>query len=291
MKSGYIYVLEHPSKRDLYKVGQTTRHPSERLAEHNSRLDKYAGKIVKETGKQWELKTFILVEDPYWAEAVFWHATPFSVLPFRAGIEVQEMSWEIVLAGLEAAKKAGLRPPPGPLPVWVYANRAWINKRLHGRGISLVSEVKSKHGKSNFRCDNGHEWRTTPNNVASGEGCPFCGTGVRSPEEIFKSINIGTVYLLVNPKEPGHIMIAVQVQNLEPSLEVLIPEGWQVHRYRNVEEPVLAESILFDLLNISEANTLTSLMVDLNVAESAFRELHYRLENEIALSEMAMDSL
>ena len=64
------------------------------------------------------------------------------------------MSWEIVLAGLKAAEKAGIRPPPGPLPEWVYANRAWISKRLHGRGISLISEVKSKHGRSNFRCIN-----------------------------------------------------------------------------------------------------------------------------------------
>lgn len=156
MKSGYIHVSEHPSKPDLFKIGMTTRHPSERLIEHNSRYDKYAGKIVKETGLHWKLRTFILVEDPYWAEAVFWHATPFAVLPFRAGIEVQEMSWEIVQAGLKAAEKAGIRPPPGPLPEWVYANRAWISKRLHGRGISIISEVKSKHGRSNFRCINAH---------------------------------------------------------------------------------------------------------------------------------------
>jgi hypothetical protein len=35
MESGYLYVLVHPSDPDLYKVGQTTRHPQERLVEHN----------------------------------------------------------------------------------------------------------------------------------------------------------------------------------------------------------------------------------------------------------------
>lgn len=85
MKSGYLYVLVHPSDPDLYKVGQTTRHPEERLAEHNSRYDEYAGKIVKETGQKWKLKTYIAVPDPYWAEAVFWGATPFADIPFRGG--------------------------------------------------------------------------------------------------------------------------------------------------------------------------------------------------------------
>jgi hypothetical protein len=33
MKSGYLYVLVHPSDPDLYKVGQTTRLPQERLVE------------------------------------------------------------------------------------------------------------------------------------------------------------------------------------------------------------------------------------------------------------------
>ena len=58
MKSGYLYVLVHPSDPDLYKVGQTTRHPEERLIEHNSDYAEHAGRIVKETGQKWELKTY-----------------------------------------------------------------------------------------------------------------------------------------------------------------------------------------------------------------------------------------
>src|SRR5258706_13225017 len=71
MKSGYLYVLVHPSDPDLYKVGQTTRLPQERLVEHNSNYSKHAGRIVKETGQKWELKTYIAVPDPNWAETVY----------------------------------------------------------------------------------------------------------------------------------------------------------------------------------------------------------------------------
>jgi hypothetical protein len=47
MKSGYLYVLVHPSDPNLYKVGQTTRHPEERLVEHNSNYAEYAGRSSK----------------------------------------------------------------------------------------------------------------------------------------------------------------------------------------------------------------------------------------------------
>ncbi|WP_436037029.1 GIY-YIG nuclease family protein [Variovorax paradoxus] len=34
-KTGYLYVLVHPSDPDLYKVGVTILEPGERLAQHN----------------------------------------------------------------------------------------------------------------------------------------------------------------------------------------------------------------------------------------------------------------
>jgi T5orf172 domain len=95
MKSGYLYVLVHPSDPDLYKVGQTTRHPQERLVEHNSNYSELAGQIVKETGQKWELKTYIAVPDPNWAERVFWEATGLAFIPFRGGIEVERMEWKL----------------------------------------------------------------------------------------------------------------------------------------------------------------------------------------------------
>ncbi len=77
MKSGYLYVLVHPSDPDLYKIGVTILHPEKRLAQHNRHYEEYAGRIVKETSQKWELKTYIAVPDPYCAERAFWGATAF----------------------------------------------------------------------------------------------------------------------------------------------------------------------------------------------------------------------
>src|SRR5262249_59365699 len=107
MKSGYLYVLAHPSDPDLYKVGQTTRHPQERLVEHNSDYSKHAGRIVKETGQKWELKTYIAVPDPNWAETVFWGATGWADIPYRGGIEVERREWKRVQAGVWGVKAWG----------------------------------------------------------------------------------------------------------------------------------------------------------------------------------------
>lgn len=101
----------HPSDPDLYKIGVTVLQPEKRLAQHNNQHDKYAGQVVKETGQKWELKTYIAVPDPYWAERAFWGATPFPDLPFRRGVEIEKMDWPLVQKGLDAAKKAGIRPP------------------------------------------------------------------------------------------------------------------------------------------------------------------------------------
>jgi hypothetical protein len=81
MKSGYLYVLVHPSHPELYKIGVTVLRPEKRLAQHNSQLDKYAGQVVKETRQKWEIKTYVAVPDPYYAEKAFWAATPLSLVP------------------------------------------------------------------------------------------------------------------------------------------------------------------------------------------------------------------
>jgi T5orf172 domain len=41
MKSGYLYVLVHPSDPDLYKIGVTILHPEKRLAQHNYNFEEY----------------------------------------------------------------------------------------------------------------------------------------------------------------------------------------------------------------------------------------------------------
>jgi hypothetical protein len=285
MKSGYLYVLVHPSDPDLYKIGVTILDPTKRLAQHNSQHEKYAGRIVKETGQKWELKTFIAVTDPYWAEAVFWRATPFAVTPFRGGIEVQKMEWELVQAGLDAAKKAGVRPPAEPFPDWVYAYTAWMRKRLEGRDIKLVGHVTSRSGKSTFRCTNGHEWRTRSTFVAEGEGCPQCGIGARELNEIWQTAHLGYLCLLIHPDKPGAIRVGLTHSAVDQWYEENIWGDWEVHRYRFVEEPVLAESLVWELLGVPPRNNGEPIRIDLSVAEQAFRDLVGRMHREIALKE------
>jgi hypothetical protein len=285
MKPGYLYVLVHPSDPDLYKIGVTILHPEKRLAQHNRHYEEYAGKIVSETGQQWKLKTYIVVPDPYWSEKCFWGATRFPDIPYRGGIEVERMEWRLVEKGLDAAMRAGARPGPGPMPDYVYANNAWLKKRLAGRGITLLSHVRSKHGKSNFRCANGHEWRTMPNNVAEGAGCPHCGSGTGDSEQIRQVVKTGYLCLLIHPDKPGLIRIELTSGTPGNFYEVNEWDDWQVHRHRYVEEPSLAESLIWQLLELPRPYDHEPVAVDLGVAEQAFRDLVYAMHAEIALSE------
>ena len=288
MKSGYIYVLVHPSDPDLYKIGITTREPEQRLSEHNSDYTKLAGQIVKETGQKWELKEYHAVPDPYWAESVFWGTTPFDDIPYRYGVEIERMNWEQVQMGLDAAKKAGVRPDPdpNPLPDYVYAYTASIRKRLEGRGITLLGYVKSLvSGKANFRCSNGHAWRTTPMHVGEGHGCPECGIGERDPEEIRQRIKAGVICLLTHHDKPGFVNIGLSYSTREEVCRERFWGDWEVHRYRNVEEVALAESIIWELLEKPLPHNREPIKMELYEAVDAFRKLIYAMQEEIAFEE------
>jgi hypothetical protein len=180
MKSGYLYVLVHPSDPNLYKIGVTIRKPEERLAQHNSQFDKYAGQVVKETGQKWEIKEVIVVPDPYLAEKVFWSATPISLMPGGAAIEVGRMEWAWVQAGLNAAKKAGVRSPPVPRTTSV-RNREWMLTQLEGTGISIVGRYRGLIRGTDFRCEKGHEFTESAGVVANHKACPLCGPDYRAP--------------------------------------------------------------------------------------------------------------
>ncbi len=286
MKSGYLYVLVHPSDPNLHKVGITTRNPEHRLAEHNSNYDEYTGRIVKETGQKWGLKEYHAVPDPNWAEIVFWGATGLADIPYRRGIEVEKMEWELVQKALDAAKKAGVRPGPDPLPDHVYAYTASIKKRLEGRGITLLGYVRSViSGKANFRCSNGHEWRTTPLHVGEGQGCPECGIGERDPEEIRQRIKAGVICLLTHPDQPGFVKIGLSYGTLEEVCRERPWGDWETHRYRNVEEVALAESLIWGLLGEPLPYGSEPIKKDLNEAEDAFRKLIPAMREEIAFEE------
>jgi T5orf172 domain len=179
MKSGYLYVLVHPSDPDLYKIGVTILRPEERLAQHNSQYEKYAGQIVKETGQQWELKTYIAVPDPYHAEKAFWGATWVADIPFRGGVEIFKMDWATVQAGLDAAKKAGVRLPPAP-PTGTVRNSEWMQKQLEGTGITFERYCGLIRG-TDFKCEKGHEFTESAGVVAYRKSCPLCGPDYRAP--------------------------------------------------------------------------------------------------------------
>jgi len=171
MKSGYLYVLVHPSDPDLYKIGVTILHPEKRLAQHNCNFEEYAGKIAKETGQKWELRTFIEVADPYWAERVFWGVTHFSEFRGVGGIEVQRMKWELVQRALEAAAKAGVRPPESPRKV---KNSDWMRNQLEGTGIMMTRPYRGLLTHIEFQCDKGHVFTESPGLLAHHKSCPCC---------------------------------------------------------------------------------------------------------------------
>lgn len=173
MKSGYLYVLVHPSDPKLIKVGITILKPEKRLAQHNRDDSELTGQIVKETGQKWILKECIAVVDPAWAESVFWGATPLVDIPFRQGIEVEKMEWKWVQQGLSAVKKAGIRPllKPRTTPV---RNREWMIKQLEGTGITMIGRYHGLVTTVEFQCAKGHVFKKSAGVVAYDKSCPMC---------------------------------------------------------------------------------------------------------------------
>jgi len=90
---------------------------------------------------------------------------------------------------------------------------------------------------------------------------------------------------LIHPDKPGVVKIGLTYRTLEQCHAENIWGDWQTHRYRNVEEPVLAESLIWELLGCALPNDREPISIDLHIAEQAFRNLHYRLQSEIALAQ------
>lgn len=294
IKSGYIYVLTHPSDPDLFKVGMTTQTPQKRLAQHNSNFNKPAGRIVKETGQRWVLKEYHEVEDPLYAEKAFWNHIRIPDIPFQGRDEIERMTWEQVQAGIKLALDAGKRPQPSPIaleqPNYVYANSARIRRRLEGRGITLLTYVKSmRSGKADFRCDNGHVWREVPDTVGVGNGCPFCGIGQEDPEVINQHIKPGYIVLLIHPNKPGYLKVGLYFGSLDSRFEEWPWGDWETHRYRYCEEMELAEEFIWDLLGLPLPHERNQIKFDLEAAEEAFRKLTYAVQDRVAENERRLE--
>lgn len=170
-KPGYLYVLTHPSDPDLHKIGVTILDPLIRLAQHNTQFDKAAGKVVKETGQLWVLKTFIEVPDPYHAEKAFWSATHWPEIPGTRGIEVLPIKWDMVQKALDVALRAGVRPPEPERPK---RDSNWMRKQLEGTGIMMTRPYRGLITQIEFRCDKDHVFTESPGLVDHFKSCPCC---------------------------------------------------------------------------------------------------------------------
>jgi hypothetical protein len=258
----------------------TKREPKLRHAQPNSDFTKAAGRVVQETGQEWVLKEFHPVDDPYWAEKAFWSKIPQSLTPYRGGVEVEIMTWGEVSVGLAAAISAGVRPQTATVPVYETAYNVTVKKRLVGRGITLLGHVKSiVSGRNDFECSNGHQWRTRPKLVMAGEGCPECGMGTRTSEEMDEIANAGYICLLANPSKPGFVSIGVKRGSLDQIAKDYPWGDWEIHRYRHVEEIDLAESLIWELLGKPLPHDRGLLEIELELAEEAMRNLIYVLRD------------
>lgn len=90
---GYLYLLQHPDKPDLVKIGRTKRSPQQRLSEHNERG--LLGKIALESGKPWKLIHYVPVKDASKAEAYVWD---YLCVPKFGKIELHGMPLDSIMA-------------------------------------------------------------------------------------------------------------------------------------------------------------------------------------------------
>jgi len=182
VKSGFIYVLTHPSDPYLIKVGMTTRSPNVRLQEHNTQFDKVAGKVVETTGQEWILKEFCAVEDTYNAKSAFFHRSPLTELPYMLGDELvilddEYMNWDWVNEGLEIAKAVGVRkdtsqpPIPKPKPK---RGAKWIEAALRDSDLMPLKGYGNGITKVSFKCSQNHIFRIAGCNIVRFPFCPVC---------------------------------------------------------------------------------------------------------------------
>ena len=115
------------------------------------------------------------VEDIYYAENEFWGATGIADIPYRGGVEIFPMDWKTVEIGLNAAKNAGVRPPPKN-PDNLVHNREWMIKELEGTNITLIGEKFHYIQNTVFLCDKGHTFRAIPRILANKKSCPVCNS-------------------------------------------------------------------------------------------------------------------
>ena len=92
---GYLYLLQHPDKPGVVKIGRTTRSPQRRLAEHNNRG--LLSETAQESGKPWDLIHYVPVTDASRAEAYVWD---YLCVPKFGKIELHGMPLDFIMEAL-----------------------------------------------------------------------------------------------------------------------------------------------------------------------------------------------
>lgn len=99
LREGYLYLLVHPDKPGIVKIGRTSHTPQRRLAAHNVRG--LLGEIFQETGKPWKLVHYIPVKDATKAEAYVWD---YLCVPKFGNIELHGMPLDAIMEVLLACE-------------------------------------------------------------------------------------------------------------------------------------------------------------------------------------------
>ena len=100
---------------------------------------------------------------------------------------------------------------------------------------------------------------------------------------------MGIICLLTHPDKPGFVNIGLGYGTPEEVCRARPWGDWEMHRYRNVEEVALAESLIWELLGEPLPHDREPIKRDLSVAEDAFRKLIYAMQEKIALAEKAKE--
>jgi len=181
VEKGFIYLLTHPSDPLLVKVGKTVLDPVKRLRQHNTQLDKAAGRVVADTGQLWELAEYFEVPDCYNAESAFWQRPPMTELP-GGGVEVIRLSetsgldWGWVRDGLTAARSAGVRDDVAKRPSdqLKLGTPQALAAALKPVGINIVLADVDGKKKLCYRCKADHVFFVLPRVAQTLEACPIC---------------------------------------------------------------------------------------------------------------------
>ena len=123
-----------------------------------------------------------------------------------------------------------------------------------------------------------------PQLVAEGEGCPLCGIGERTLDEILQAARPAYICLLTHPDRPQAIRIELQYITSKET-RTADRHGWEVHRSRYTDEPELAEKLIWMLLGRSMPESREVVGIELGKAEQAIREIIHRIYHEIAQAE------